>query len=92
MAGERRELILAALRAALVRQTGAAPLADPADDRFLALNGRIDLPALADAVLAALGEAAPAASNAPPGKSAEGVYVTADEGMTPDKLDASNDE
>jgi hypothetical protein len=91
MGSERRDEIVAGLRAALVRQTGAGPTADPAEDRFVAVNGRLDLVALADAVLAALGEAAPA-RNGPPGKSARGVYAGADEGMTPDELDASNDE
>jgi len=91
MASERRDEIVAGLRAALVRQAGATPVADPADDRFITVNGRLDLTTLADAVLAALGEAAPARSG-PPGKSARGAYAIADEGMTPDELDASNDE
>jgi hypothetical protein len=91
MASAKRDGIVAGLRAALVRQAGANPVADPADDRFIAVNGRLDLEALADAVLVALGEAAPARSG-PPGKSARGAYAVADEGMTPDELDASNDE
>lgn len=91
MESERRDGIVAGLRAALARQAGASPVADPANDRFIAVNGRLDLEALADAVLAALGEAAPARSG-PPGRSARGAYAVADEGMTPDELDASNDE
>jgi hypothetical protein len=91
MASAKRDGIVAGLRTALVRQAGANPLADPVDDRFITVNGRLDLEALADAVLAALGEAAPARSG-PPGKSARGAYAVADEGMTPDELDASNDE
>jgi hypothetical protein len=91
MAGERRDQIMTGLRTALARQADAAPAADPANDRFVVVSGRLDLVALADAVLAALGESAPAGSG-PPGRSARGAYAAADEGMTPDELDASNDE
>jgi hypothetical protein len=91
MGSERRDQIVAGLRAALARQAGASPVTDAADDRFIAVNGRLDLAALADAVLTALGEAAPARSGAP-GKSARGAYAVVNEGMTPDELDASNDE
>lgn len=91
MGGTRQELIREALRAALAQQQSGAPVSDPDNDRFVAVNGWIDLAALADAVRAALGESAPA-DDAPPGGSAEGAYARTDEGRTPDELDASNDE
>jgi hypothetical protein len=52
-----------------------------------ARGGKIDPPALATVIDAAL-DAAPAAT----GPSPEGAYAKADEGRTPDELNASNDE
>jgi hypothetical protein len=102
---ERKEQILDALVAELKRQAGearaAAPsLSDGGGARRYRVNGEVDAIALATAIDAALGgdalEADPAPVRTAPatgaGSSPRGAYARADEGKTPEDLNASNDE
>jgi hypothetical protein len=105
MSEERQETIVEALRNELRRQAAerrpAAPQIGPGSAaQMAAISGEVDLTALAVAIDAALGADTldpipqPAGRSLPPGagSSPKGAYAKADEGMTPDELDASNDE
>ncbi len=103
MSEERRQAILLALRDELARQSrekSAVPprISGPITDRLVAVDGQIDLVALAMAVDAAQGgdtlEAGPAPADVagPPGRGASPKHPAAEQGLTPDELDASNDE
>jgi hypothetical protein len=105
MSEERQETIVEALRNELRRQAEdarpAAPrLASGSAAQMTAINGEVDLTALAVAIDAALGaDTLDPAPRAPLGApqtgvkaSPRGVYARADEGKTPDQLNASNDE
>lgn len=105
MSEERQETIAEALRNELARQAGdarpAAPrLAAGSAAQMAAITGEVDLTALAVAIDAALGAdtLAPAPRAVDPGMSGsahsspKGLYARADEGKTPDQLNASNDE
>jgi hypothetical protein len=73
---------------------------DVINDALRGASGRVDAEALATAIDAALGadtlEAGPAPADVagPPGagSSPKGAYFDADEGKTPDQLNAANDE
>ena len=86
MSAERQQAILSALSAELARQAGvggaALKLSGIASDRLVGIDGKVDVLALATAIDAALG-----------GDTLDaGPPTDADEGLTPDELDASNDE
>lgn len=85
----RTERILAALAEELRRQAGGrAPEAGS-----MHFDGAINLVALAQAVDLALGgDPNDATAGGAPGASAKGAYRRADEGKTPDELNASNDD
>jgi hypothetical protein len=107
MTEERKQHILTALVEELERQAGEdrrghPRLNDRGSERLVGVEGDIDLIALATAIDARLGgdalevegdPAAPLPAGPPgPGASPKGAYAKADEGKTPDQLNASNDE
>jgi hypothetical protein len=102
MSAERQQLILRALRDELTRQAGEESEMPPrisgaVTDRLVAVDGQIDLIALATAIDAALGgdtlEAGPSeADTKGPRGAGSSPKGAADQGLTPDELDASNDE